>query len=122
MKIIINKEDKNLILFFILTFIWSWLFWILEITLNKRFYLGPFGPTISAILLTFLTSGKKGFIDLLKRGVSFNFKLIWLIPIFLLMPFMVGLSFLVGFLVKDLTFSIPALKQPLIILPAFLIV
>ena len=52
---------------------------------QNKTILFTFGPTIAAFFLTFLNEGKKGVLELLKRGFSFKFKKIWLIPVVLLL-------------------------------------
>lgn len=93
-------SDKHLRLFFLLAYAFSWIFWIPQALaahgiaiptgaaafLSGPFNPAPFGPLVAALLLTFLTGGWKGIIGLLKRGVDFRFKKIWLLPILLLPP------------------------------------
>lgn len=121
-KAIFDKEDKNLILFFIISLGWSYLFWILEISTEKRFYVAPFGPTLAAFFLTFLNEGFAGIKNLLKRSLSFNFNKIWFIPTFLLMPTIIGLSLLIAILFKEKVAESPVFKQPFIIVPAFFMI
>ncbi len=78
----------------------SWVFWIpnawgahgvalpagLTDFLASPLNPAAFGPLFSALLLTFLQQGGKGVLHLLKRGIDFRFKKIWLIAI-LLLPF-----------------------------------
>jgi uncharacterized protein len=95
-----NKIDdyKRLWIFFVIAYIFSWLFWIPNILTARGISLPPglenfldsplnpaaFGPLFSAFLLTFLQSGLKGLLQLLKRGIDFRFKKIWLLAILLL--------------------------------------
>lgn len=114
-----KSESRNLLLFFLIAFAWSWLLWMPEVLWGYRLYLAPFGPTIAAFILSYLTEGMDGVKDLLKRGLSLKFKKIWLIPIFLLMPAIVGLSLLLAVLSGDPMPEIPVLSQPWVIIPAF---
>lgn len=114
-----KSEIKNLWLFFLITFAWSWLLWIPEVLWGSRLYLAPFGPTIAAFLLTYINEGRNGAKNLLKRGLDFRFKKAWLIPIFLLMPAIVGLSLLLAILRGEPAPDITALSQPWTIIPAF---
>lgn len=111
-------ECRNLLLFFLIAFAWSWLFWMSEVLWSFHLYLAPFGPTISAFLLPYIQEGRNGVKDLLKRGLDFQFRKIWLVPIFLLMPAIVGCSLLLADCGDTLP-NIPALSQPWIIIPAF---
>ncbi len=114
-----ESENLNLWLFFVTAFTWSWLFWMPEVLWDYRLYLAPFGPTVAAFLLTYKNEGMNGARDLLKRGLDFRFRKIWLLPIFLLMPAIVGLSLLLSVLGGDPVPEIAVLSQPWVIIPAF---
>lgn len=116
---IANKFEKDLYLFFIIAFAWSWLLWLPEILWGMRLYLAPFGPTIAAFILIYMNEGLDGAKELLKRGLDFSLGKIWFIPIFLLMPAIVGFSLLLAVLSGKSTPSMPVLSQPWIIIPAF---
>ncbi|MBC7081629.1 MAG: CPBP family intramembrane metalloprotease [Thermoplasmatales archaeon] len=113
-----NSEKRNLLLFFLVAFAWSWLLWLPEVLFGFRLYLAPFGPTVSAFILTYINEGLEGIKKLFKRGIDFRFKRIWWIPIFLLMPLIVGLSLLFAVLGGE-NAGIQVLSQPWIIIPAF---
>ncbi|MCX8174381.1 MAG: CPBP family intramembrane metalloprotease [Thermoplasmata archaeon] len=116
----VRDERKNLVLFFVLAFAISWVFWIIEILWKKSLFLGPFGPTIAAFVLTYINEGAEGAKKLLKRGIDLKFKKIWLIPIFLLMPCIIGLSLVLAVLAGDTMPEFTVLAQPWIIPIAFL--
>ncbi|MCX7852289.1 MAG: hypothetical protein N2383_05850, partial [Caldilineales bacterium] len=93
-------DYKRVWWFFGITYAFSWIFWIpnalaahgtaLPVGLTD-FLASPlnpaaFGPFFSAFLLTFLQQGGKGVLQLLKRGLDFRFKKIWLVAI-LFLPF-----------------------------------
>ena len=90
-----------------------------EVLWGLHLYIAPFGPTVAAFILTYVNEGSKGTMKLLKRGVDFHFRKIWLIPIFLLMPAIVGLSLLLAVLSGEPMPEIVVLSQPWIIIPAF---
>lgn len=116
-----KSGDRNLWLFFIITYAFSWLFWIPEALAAKGMPIPPavigflaspfnpaaFGPLLAALLLTFRNERLVGVINLLKRGLDFRFKKIWLVPIFLLPPLLYGgavsLATLSGWAEIDLT-------------------
>jgi hypothetical protein len=93
-------DNKHLWLYFVVAYAFSWVFWIPNALVAHgvalptglaNFLAGPlnpaaFGPLFAALLLTFLQQGGKGVLQLLKRGVDFRFKKIWLVAI-LLLPF-----------------------------------
>lgn len=116
----INRtENRNLWLFFVMAFAWSWLLWMPEILWGFRLYLAPFGPTIAAFFLTYINGGLDGTKNLLKRGLDFKFGKVWLIPIFLLMPAIVGFSLLLAILSGEPTPKVEVLSQPWIIILSF---
>ncbi|MCW3133254.1 MAG: CPBP family intramembrane metalloprotease, partial [Methanophagales archaeon] len=84
-----------------------------------RLYVAPFGPTVAAFLLTFINERRNGIKKLLKRGLDFRFRKIWLIPIFLLMPSIVGFSLLLAVLSSEPVPEIAVLSQPWVIIPTF---
>ncbi|MEM1513436.1 MAG: type II CAAX endopeptidase family protein [Candidatus Thermoplasmatota archaeon] len=112
-----KDKKRNLLLFFLVAFAWSWLLWLPEF-FGFRLYLAPFGPTISAFILTYANDGLNGVKELFKRGIDFKFKKIWWLPIFFLMPAIVGLSFFLAILCGENP-EIAVLSQPWIIIPAF---
>lgn len=97
-----TNESQQAWVFFAVTFFFSWLFWIPNALvaqgvtlptswtnfLSGSFNPAAFGPSLTAFLLTFLQQGGKGVLELLKRGMDFRFKKIWLLAI-LLIPFIV---------------------------------
>lgn len=97
----IKPDDHERVwLFFAVAYAFSWAFWIpnalaaqgvalptgLADFLASPLNPAAFGPLFSAFLLTFLQQGGKGILQLLKRGIDFRFKKIWLVAI-LLLPF-----------------------------------
>jgi membrane protease YdiL (CAAX protease family) len=114
-------DNKNLWLYFVVAYAFSWVFWIpnalvahgvalpagLVNFLGGPFNPAAFGPLFAAFLLTFLQQGGKGVLQLLKRGVDFRFKKIWLLAI-LLLPFVlfggsIGASIVAGIRPLDLS-------------------
>ncbi|WP_371802821.1 CPBP family glutamic-type intramembrane protease [Candidatus Lokiarchaeum ossiferum] len=90
------KNNRDLILFFILTFLWSWIIWIPGI-LNSQgifqfneaipFFLGifaSFGPTVIGVLMTFKEHQIEGVKKLFKRAWQWNFNKLYLIPVLFL--------------------------------------
>jgi len=91
----IKSENRNLWLFFLTAFAWSWLFWIWEALASHGLIssplpsdlmelLGVFGPTLAAIILTVIYAGRVGLRELLGRlpvwrvGVQwYIFVLLW---------------------------------------------
>lgn len=93
-----KSSEKDVWMFFVLTFAWTWTFWILRaLVLNNVIdlsispdalkFVGGFGPFSIAFLLTHRTHGKQGVSSLLRRGLDHRFAKIWWIPILLLTTF-----------------------------------
>lgn len=112
-------ERRNLLLFFLIAFAWSWALWLSEILFDLHLYLAPFGPTIAAFILVFMTARRRGIKELLMRAFDIRFKKIWLIPIFFLMPAIVGFSLLLSVMSGDPVPELEVLSEPAVIIPAF---
>lgn len=110
-----KSENRNLLFFFLIAFAWSWFFWILQI-LSFNLYVAPFGPFVAAFLLTYLYEGIEGMKKLLKKGFDPRIEKIWYIPIILLWPFIVGISFLGASLNEGISLNLTILSQPWLIL------
>jgi membrane protease YdiL (CAAX protease family) len=107
-----GHEDRNLVLFFVIVFAWSGIFWLpialFSLTINDPFgalfsIISVFGPLASAFILTYFNQGKDGVRRLLKRGVDRRFGKKWLIPIFLLFPAIDGSAVFVATLTEKIT-------------------
>jgi hypothetical protein len=70
-----EHEDRNLVLYFLVAFAWSWFFWIpmREAFGNSFYVIGVFGPFVSAFILAYFNQGTEGVKKLLKRGVDLGF-------------------------------------------------
>ncbi|MBD3406320.1 MAG: CPBP family intramembrane metalloprotease [Candidatus Lokiarchaeota archaeon] len=93
-------SSKNLILFYIITYIFSWAFWVPQAMhsqgliptspftdfLASPFNVAAFGPLVGAIIVTLAFEGKSSTVVLLKRGAKWNFSAKWWIVIFFLLP------------------------------------
>jgi membrane protease YdiL (CAAX protease family) len=96
--------SRKLVLFFLIAYGFTWVFWISEALASRGllgssiivdFLLSPqnpaaWGPFVSAILLTFWYQRGKGVLGLLKKGVDYRFAKKWWIPTFLLCPLIIG--------------------------------
>jgi membrane protease YdiL (CAAX protease family) len=107
-----GHEDRNLVLYFVIVFIWSGLSWLpmvlFSVSINEPLgfslsTISVFGPLASAFILTYFNQGKDGIRRLLKRGFDRRFGKKWLIPIFLLFPALNGSAVLVATLTEKIT-------------------
>ncbi|MEM2934754.1 MAG: type II CAAX endopeptidase family protein, partial [Candidatus Thermoplasmatota archaeon] len=115
-----KHENRNLWLFFLIAFAWSWLFWLPEIFWGLNLYIATFGPFVAAFLLTYLNEKKDGLINLLRRGLDYRVGKIWYIPVFLLMPSIAGFSLLGAILSGDTIPELKVLSHPWLILVNFI--
>lgn len=87
MALIYKMNRKKLFVFLILTFLWSWILWIIGLNylsegINQEsigkflvfFFVGVYGPTISGIITTLFFDGLKGLFELIKK------LFIWKVP------------------------------------------
>lgn len=104
MKIIRNKGESKLIKYFLITFVFTWLFWLPD-SLGKRGvlnntiwtnlgFLGAFGPMVSALFLIYLDRGLEGIKKMFRKGMIYSFKKKWWIVIFFLFPLLIFIAFI----------------------------
>lgn len=87
MALIYKMNRKKLFVFLKLTFLWSWILWIIGLNylsegINQEsigkflvfFFVGVYGPTISGIITTLIFDGLKGLFELIKK------LFIWKVP------------------------------------------
>jgi membrane protease YdiL (CAAX protease family) len=113
-----SLKKGNLLLFFLIAFVWSWSLWLLQI-LGLNLYIAPLGPFVAAFLLTFMNEGEGGVKELLKRGFDPRFGRIWYVPIFLLMPVIAGFSLFAAWLSEGAVPELTVLSQPWLVLCNF---
>lgn len=81
MKRLSLLESHPAIIFFVLTYSFSWLIWMPMVFTNKEsrlfIIIGTFGPTSVAILLTGLKTGRNGLKELLSRFFIWRLNFFW---------------------------------------------
>jgi len=113
-----NKQAKNLLIFFVGTFVWTWVFYTLIAAGGHNPYqmpwtilliLGGMGPSVIGVIMVFLILDKEERRDIWRR--SFSFKRIgglWWGVIFLLFPILYALSILMDVVLGG---SLPEMTQ-----------
>lgn len=131
-----KTENRNLILYFVIAFAFSWLFWIplalaengvplpegLVTFLKSPFSLGAWGPFVAAFLLTGINEKWAGVKFLLKRGVDLRFKKIWLLAIFFLPILIYSGGILLSVATGKTALDTAVLTNPPILIIGFLMV
>ncbi len=110
-----RSENRNLVLFFLIAFAWSWFFWLLQIW-GFNLYVAPFGPFVAAFLLVYFQEGSGGVKELLMKGFDPRIGKVWYVPAFLLWPVIAGFSLLGAFLNEGSIPELVMLSQPWLIL------
>lgn len=92
-----DKSNRQVVLFFVITFAFSWILWLPQV-LKFNFFpelpdivglpgmFAPFGPAVAAFWLTWKQDGKEGTKALWQRAWRMNFKKGWLLPTLLFGP------------------------------------
>jgi membrane protease YdiL (CAAX protease family) len=113
-----NKQTKNLLIFLVATFVWTWAFYIpiaagrntpYEMPWTILLIFGGMGPSVIGILMVFFTLDKESRRDFWHR--SFSFKRIsgpWWAIIFLLFPIHYSISILIDVATSG---SLPEMTQ-----------
>ncbi|MFX1314268.1 MAG: CPBP family intramembrane glutamic endopeptidase [Promethearchaeota archaeon] len=108
-------ESDNLILFFIVSFVFSWLLWLPNLLSSIEVLeyipifgllrlIGTFGPFIAAFSLTYFRQGKDGVKILWKRGWKCE-NTTFLLLSFLLLPLLYGFAFYLSVLSEGISFT-----------------
>ena len=128
--------SRKLVLFFLIAYGFTWVFWISEALASRGllgssvlvdFLLSPqnpaaWGPFVSAILLTFWYQRGKGVLGLLKKGVNYRFAKKWWIPTILLCPLIIGGSLGIAALAGENIPELYWITDPSLILVNFFVI
>jgi hypothetical protein len=87
---VIHKTKRELTVFFTVTFLLSWLFWLIALmeqthrismsfSCDLLLNAGSFGPSVTGIILAYIFGGKTELLSLLKSMIDIRSRLKWLI-------------------------------------------
>lgn len=124
-----NAGRRGIAAFLLLTFGWSWVFWVPRALVAEGVIdgfpvlpdLGAFGPTIAAFVLVTRANGTEGTRQLLRRAVRLDYPKRWLLVTLLLPPALVAVSLVLA-VVSGTTPSFPWAGQPVVLPIAFVVV
>ena len=125
-------NNRQLIHFFVITFVFSWILWLPQVLKSNGFpelpdivglpgMFAPFGPAVAAFFLVWKQEGRAGVKALWLRGWRVNFKKIWLLPALFFGPVTALLSVSILIVVQgsfSWAYGIPAGM----IIPVFLLI
>ena len=130
-------EVRNLILFILIAFGWTWLFYLpsilsptgggrtstgtIELHILILENIGNFGPLVGAVSLTFINEGKEGIKQLWKRFWNFDINKKWVIIIFFLLPILSGIAFFTAVFNEGVIPKLVWLSQPWLLIFWFII-
>lgn len=127
-----SSLTHSLISYFIVTFSFSWLFWLLPVLASQSFLtlpmpnmvwviIGAHGPLVAAIILTAKTGGWAAVKELLRSGFNFRMSLKWWVLIIALPIVLTGIAVWANILINNYQPDTTLLSQPLMIVPTFLL-
>jgi len=127
-------EPGNLLLYLLIAFGWSWLWWLLftigilkmpagigtpEVDLVSAgpivllIVLTPYGPTMGSFVVTYITEGKTGVKKLWKRFWSTNLGLRWFLGILLIDAILFGIPHLITRIFEGFKSELVWMRNPL---------
>ncbi|MFC1787058.1 type II CAAX prenyl endopeptidase Rce1 family protein [Halobacteriota archaeon] len=120
-----RSETRNILLFFVIAYAWTWLLWLPSVLsptgysdplLFIMFLGGAYGPFIGSFSLTFLEEGKEGVKNLGRRFWNLKIAKLWLLISFVLFPLLYCAGFIIAFLIEGTTPVLVWLSDPSILL------
>lgn len=126
---------RDIVLFLVITFVWSWGFWSLPVMVHQGVALPPalasyaaagtpaaWGPLVGALIVAARRGGLAGVWTLLRRGLAFRIGWGWAAVVFLTFPVLVAVSILVAWAMGETIAPTEAMRQPLTIPIAFVVI
>jgi membrane protease YdiL (CAAX protease family) len=126
-----TNSTRSLNMFFIITFGFSWFFWLFDVLSSLHiitlpfsymvfFFVGANGPLVAALIMTYKSGGWQAVKALIKAGFNLRMPLVWWAIILLLPLALSALALGVNVYLNDFQFDNTLLAQPLMILPTFI--
>ncbi|BFN38033.1 CPBP family intramembrane glutamic endopeptidase [Fidelibacter multiformis] len=126
-----DNPKQTLIPFFIITFLFSWFFWLIAVLASFDFFtlpinkiifvgIGAHGPLVSALWLTGRKDGWTGIKRLIRSGFDLRLSLYHWLLILLLPIVLAGLAVRLNMYMSPFHPDVTLLNNPLFILPVFL--
>ncbi|HNT74287.1 MAG TPA: type II CAAX endopeptidase family protein [Anaerolineae bacterium] len=127
-----SSQASSLIWYFVLTFGFSWLFWLSPVLSSQGFFtlpipnmvcviIGAHGPLFAAVVLTFKLAGWGAVKQLIRSGFNLRMTLGWWLAIISIPFILTGIAVWVNVVLNDYQPDTTMLTQPLMIVPTFLI-
>lgn len=127
-----TSSTKSLILFLVLTFGFSWLFWLTPVLESFGFFslpvpnivwlfIGAHGPLFASLVLTYKSGGLSAVKQLIRSGFNLRMKVGWWLVIIFIPVVLTGIAVWVNVILNDYQPDTTMLTQPLLIVPTFLV-
>jgi uncharacterized protein len=132
----LNKSRQGtfsaVVQFFIITFAFTWLFWLIAILSANRLIPAPFpvlvwviigahGPLFASLWLECREGGRAAAVKLIRSGFRLNMKFKWWLVIIIFPFILAGLAFWINVTYSTFEPDTSLLAQPLLLIPNFLL-
>lgn len=126
-----QKATAALTAFFLLTFTFTWLFWIFAVLISLNIIdlalpamvpvvIGAHGPLVASFWLGYKENGLSGAKKFLRAGFRLRMKPAWWIAILAFPALLAGVAFWINISINSFQPETPLLDQPLLIIPMLL--
>lgn len=127
-----SSSTKSLLLFFVLTLGFSWLFWLSPVLSSFGFFslpipnmvwliIGAHGPLFASLVMTYKSGGLAAVKQLIRSGFNLRMTVGWWLVIIFIPVVLTGIAVWVNVILNDYQPDTTMLAQPLLIVPTFLI-
>lgn len=127
-----SSSTKSLLWFFLLAFGFSWLIWLPPVLSSIGFFslpvphmawviMGAHGPLFASVVLTYKSGGWAAVKQLIRSGFELRMALGWWLAIIFIPVVLTGVAVWINVVLNDYQPDTTLLKQPLMIVPTFLV-